>query len=344
MLFHRFAVKPLISACLIGYALQAGSVFAATTINLSYNGAPDPEKNAVHVFATNLKELVEDKTNNEIEIQLFPNSMLGSEEDRMEQTMSTPMLNVASFAGVSPLVDEIFVSAIPFLFDDFDAARSFFDEGEYWQDISHALHERAGIDMLAVVEEGGFLAFTNNKVPITHPDDFAGLRFRAMDPSQVALYEAFGASGTPIPWTETYMALRTGVADGQMNPPMYIILGSLYEVQEYLTLANIQYSNQFLVGNSEMIASWDDDLRDAFLEAVAEANHNAREHNETQVDARIAHLEELGMEVIRPSEDDLTAFREIGQPAYLTWLEERGIEQRWIDMALEDAGMSDLLD
>lgn len=68
--------------------------------------------------------------------------------------MSTPMLNVASFAGVSPLVEEIFVSAIPFLFDDFDAARTFFDEGEYWQEVSKALKERAGIDMLAVVEEG----------------------------------------------------------------------------------------------------------------------------------------------------------------------------------------------
>ena len=344
MFTQHFSPKRLISACLIGSAMMAGNTLAATTINLSYNGAPDPEKNAVHVFAENLKTLVDEKTDGEIQLELYPNSMLGEEEERMEQTMNTPMLNVASFAGVSPLVDEIFVSAIPFLFDDFSAAHIFFDEGEYWQEVSNALQERAGIDMLAVVEEGGFLAFTNNERPISHPDDFEGLRFRAMDPSQVALYEAFGASGTPIPWTETYMALRTGVADGQMNPPMYIILGSLYEVQDYLTLANIQYSDQFLVGNSEMIAGWDDELRSAFMEAVAEANHNAREHNEEQVEARIAYLEEQGMEVIRPSEEELAAFREIGQPAYLEWLGERDIEQRWIDMALEDAGMSELLD
>lgn len=340
----RFALTALASACLLSSALLTGQAMAATTINLSYNGAPDPDKNAVHVFATNLKELVEDKTDGEILLELYPNSMLGEEEDRMEQTMNTPKLNVASFAGISPLVDEIFVSAIPFLFDDFDHARSFFDEGAYWGEIEATLKERAGVDMLAVVEEGGFLAFTNNKRPITHPDDFEGLRFRAMDPSQVALYESFGASGTPIPWTEVYMSLRTGVADGQMNPPMYIILGSLYEVQDYLTLANIQYSNQFLVGNSQMIDGWDDDVREAFLEAVAEANHNARIHNESQVEERIAFLEEQGMEVIRPSEDDLAAFRDIGQPAYLEWLSDRGIEQRWIDLALEDAGMSDLLD
>lgn len=344
MMTPKFSPKRLISACLIGSALMAGNALAATTINLSYNGAPDLEKNAVHVFATNLKELVEEKTKNQIQLALYPNSMLGEEQERMEQTMNTPSLNVASFAGVSPLVDEIFVSAVPFLFDDFAAARSFFDEGQYWQEVGEALQERAGIDMLAVVEEGGFLAFTNNKKPISRPEDFQGLRFRAMDPSQVALYEAFGASGTPIPWTETYMALRTGVADGQMNPPMYIALGSLHEVQKYLTLANIQYSNQFLVGNSEMIANWDEEIHNAFMEAVAEANHNAREHNEDQVEKRIAYLEQQGMEVIRPSEEDLAAFRNIGQPAYLKWLKERDIEQRWIDMALKDAGMSGLLD
>ncbi|MEH6643990.1 TRAP transporter substrate-binding protein DctP [Vreelandella glaciei] len=342
--FPLVSMKTLAAACLTGSALMASQAMAQTTINLGYNGAPDPDKNAVHVFAENLKTLVEEKTNGDIQLRLFPNSTLGEEQERMEQTMSSPMLNIASFAGVSPIADEIFVSAIPFLFDDFEAARTFFDEGSYWEEVENVVKERAGIEMLAVVEEGGFLAFTNDEKPISHPDDFKGLRFRAMDPSQVALYESFGASGTPIPWTEVYMALRTGVADGQMNPPMYIILGSLYEVQDYLTLANIQYSNQFLVGNSQMMESWEEETRNAFMEAVTEANQQAREHNESQVEERIAYLEEQGMEVIHPSEEDLTAFRDIGQPAYLEWLKERNVDQRWIDMALEDAGMSDLLD
>ncbi|MGO2131980.1 MAG: TRAP transporter substrate-binding protein DctP [Halomonas sp.] len=330
-------LKPLVAAMLLS-PLLLGAAQAATTINLSYNGAPDPDKNAVHVFATNLEALVEEKTGGEIELKLYPNSMLGEEQERMEQVMSSPSLNVASFAGMSPVVPEIFVSAIPFLFDDFDDARTFFDEGQYWQQVQDDLRDRAGLELLAVVEEGGFLAFTNNKRPIASPDDFEGLRFRAMDPSQVALYEAFGASGTPIPWTETYMGLKTGVADGQMNPPMYIILGSLNEVQKYLTLANIQYSDQFLVGNAAMIDGWDDGVREAFLEAVQEANDKAREYNESKVDERIAYLEENGMEVIRPDEAQLAAFRELGQPAYLDWLGGQNIAQKYIDIALQDAG------
>lgn len=338
---RSFALSSLTAAVLAAGTL-ASQALAATTVDLSYNGAPDPDKNAVHVFATNLKELVEEKTDGDIELKLYPNSMLGEEQERMEQTMNSPSLNIASFAGMSPLVPEVFVSAIPFLFDDFASARTFFDEGQYWQAVEDALRERTGVELLAVVEEGGFLAFTSDEKPISSPSDFEGLRFRAMDPSQVALYEAFGASGTPIPWTEVYMALKTGVADGQMNPPMYIIMGSLYEVQDYLTLANIQYSDQFLVGNGAMIDGWDDATREAFMEAVEEANQLAREHNETRVDERIAYLEEQGMEVIRPSEDELAAFRELGQPAYLEWLGEQDIDPSFIDMALEDAGMTHL--
>lgn len=329
----------LIKACTVGIAALVTSfaVNAQTTINLSYNGAPDADKNAVHLFASNLKKLVEEKTKGELSLKLYPNSMLGEEEERMEQVINTPSLNIASFAGISPLFPEIFVSSIPFMFADFNSARTFFDEGEYWKHSQQEFLKRTGSHLLAVVEEGGFLAFTNNKHPIRSPKDFDGLRFRAMDKSQVALYEAFGASGTPIPWTEVYMALRTSVADGQMNPPMYIILGSLHEVQKYMTLANIQYSDQFLVGNDALLKSLSVEQREALNTAVLEANTLNRSAVESQVESRIQFLEDNGMQIYRPSAQELQAFQSISQPSFLKWLKEQKIDQKWIDMALKDA-------
>ncbi|WP_127113338.1 TRAP transporter substrate-binding protein DctP [Shimia sediminis] len=337
--WSKFSVKTLSAACFTAVCL-AGSVQAGTEVNLSYNGAPDAGKNPVHAFAIDLQARVEEKTKGEITLKLFPNSMLGEEQDRMEQTISTPSLNVASFAGVTPIVPEVFVSSTPFLFEDFTSARAFFDKGEFWSGVKASMRERAGVEMLAVVEEGGFLAFTNNKKPISSPQDFDGLRFRAMDPGQVALYEGFGASGTPIPWTEVYQALKTGVADGQMNPPAYIILGSLYEVQTYLTLANIQYSPQFLVGNGAFIDGLDEATRAAFLEAIDESSAATRSANEAQVNDRIKYLEDKGMVVIQPSTEELAKFRDLGQPAYLDWLKEQGISEASIAQALNDAGAS----
>lgn len=316
--------------------LFSSAALAEQVINLSYNGAADTDQNAVHAFAVDLQKLVKEKTKGEIVLKLYPNSMLGEEEARMEQTMSGPSLNIASFTGVSPLVPEIFVSATPFMFKDFKTARNFFDTGSYWEMVKKTIKQRAGIEMLGVVEEGGFLAFTNSKKAIAEPKDFEGLRFRAMDPSQIALYGAFGASGTPVPWTELYMALKTGVADGQMNPPMYIIMGSLYEVQQYLTLANIQYSDQFLVGNAKMIASWSDTTRDAFYDAVRQATENARVYNESKVEERIAFLKEKGMQVIYPTDDQLKQFKEKAGPTYQEWLKTQNIAQAFIDAANND--------
>ncbi len=309
----------------------------AQTINLSYNGAPDLNKNAVHLFASNLKSIMEDSTDGEIKIKLFPNSILGGEQERMEQVINTPSLNIASFGGVSPLIPEVFVSSIPFMLKDFEQARNFFDHGEYWKKIEQKFYKETGAHMLGVIEEGGFLAFTNNTREIRKPDDFKGLIFRAMDKSQVALYEAFGASGTPIPWTEVYMALKTGVADGQMNPTMYIILGSLNEVQKYMTLANIQYSDQFLIGNDQLIKSLSTENKAILMDAIVEANNINRKSVQAQVQQQIDFLAKNGMNIYQPTLDELKEFQQISEPSYLNWLKDEGIEQYWIDLALKDA-------
>ncbi|WP_348521303.1 hypothetical protein [Chromohalobacter sp. 296-RDG] len=48
----------LLTAAVTGWLVTASLANAATTINLSYNGPPETDKNAVHLFASNLKRLV----------------------------------------------------------------------------------------------------------------------------------------------------------------------------------------------------------------------------------------------------------------------------------------------
>ncbi|SFS62635.1 TRAP-type C4-dicarboxylate transport system, substrate-binding protein [Sulfitobacter marinus] len=331
--------KTLTTAAIL--ALTAANA-NAEAIKLGYNGAADPEKNAVHFFAAHLEKVIEERT--DIEIDLFPDSQLGSEQERMENTLATPSLNIASFAGVSPITPEVFVSNTPFMFETPEQARTFFDEGTYWSKVEDVFAERTGgSQLLAVVEEGGFLAFTSTDKPIYEPSDFEGMKFRAMDPSQVALYEAMGASGTPVPWTEVYAALQTGIVEGQMNPPLYIKLGSLNEVQNYLTRANIQYSMQFLVGNGAWLDSLSDADRQVIEEAVVEANTLTRESVQANVEGRVEWLAANGMEIITPSAEQLAMFQEIGTPSFIAWLGEQDIDESFMKAAFDDLGRGDLL-
>ncbi len=311
------------------------TAFSGTVIKMSYNGPPSLKDNAVHVFATALKNIVEKETTGKISIKLFPNSQLGNEEQRMEQVMHDSMINVASFAGLQTVFPQMFATNTPFMFDNYKAAHLFFDHSSFMVKAKKELRSIAGVQMLAVIEDGGFLDFTSNKL-IKSPKDFKGLKFRAMDASQVAMYEAFGASGVPIPWTGVYLALKTGVADGQMNPPTYIIIGSLYGVQKYLTIANVQYSDQFLLINGSLLDSLGKKEQKILYNAVQEANKKTRKFVESQVVKRIKFLADKGMEVYTPNSKEKAAFRELAIPAYTKWLRKK-VEQKWIDLALSDA-------
>jgi len=317
----------------------SGVVGAQDTYNvkMSYNGPADVDTNAVHEYAVNFKEFVEMGTNGRIQITLYSDSQLGNEEQRMEQTMSgSTKINVASNAGMVSVYPEIYAATIPFMFNSFEAAHKFFDSSEYWSMTQEEFEERTGVALLEAVEEGGFLAFTNDEREIKSPNDFEGLKFRGMDPGQIALYESFGASGTPIPWTELYMALQTGVVDGQMNPPTYIISGSLYEVQDYVTMANIQYSCQWLTINAEWMNSLSKEDQYVVRQAAKAANIRNRLSVEAKVSERVQFLEDNGMQVYYPSENEMSQFQEIGQPDYINWIEEK-IDASYVEKALESA-------
>ena len=170
-------------------------------------------------------------------------------------------------------------------------------------------------------------------------DDFKGLKFRGMDEGQVTLYKSFGASGTPIPWTELYMALKTGVVNGQMNPAMYIKMGSLFEVQNYLTLANIQYSDQFLVANGDMWNGFSPEMKKVIADAAKKANALNREAMEKQDSEDVKFLVDKGMKAYAPNPEEMESFRKVGQPAYVEWLKSK-MSKEWLDLALESAKAS----
>ncbi|MBR1672707.1 MAG: TRAP transporter substrate-binding protein DctP [Fretibacterium sp.] len=333
----------LLLICAAAWAMPAGitPASAGVLIKISHQGPANAETNIQHYFVQEFTARVTEKTKGTVTFEVYPDEQLGSEEQRMELIMkeglNQPLADIASFAALGTLLPELYPSSIPFMFNSFDAAHIFFDTSEYMAKLKALFHERTGCRLLEVVEEGGFLAFTNSRREIHGPKDFAGLKFRGMDEGQVAIFNAFGASGTPIPWGELYMALKTGVVDGQMNPAFYILLGSLTEVQKYMTLANIQYSDQFLIMNGDLYDSLTDAERAAIVEAAREANELTRERIESQDAGQVEECRRRGMQVYTPTAEEMEQFRTIGQPGYIDWLKKRVRDPQWLEMAQDGA-------
>jgi TRAP-type transport system periplasmic protein len=113
--------------------------------------------------------------------------------------------------------------------------------------------EKEGYRIIAVWENGE-RHITNSKRPIVKPEDLMGLRLRVPQGEwRVKMFQAYGASPTPLAFSEVYVALQTGVMDGQENPFAQIFPARFYEVQTYLSLTGHVYTPAYLTAGR----SWD---------------------------------------------------------------------------------------
>jgi hypothetical protein len=76
----------------------------------------------------------------------------------------------------------------------------------------------AGTVIINLCDAGGYRQFSNSKHPIKAPADLKGLKMRTNGMKTIDMtFQAMGAT-TTIPYSDLYMGLKTGVADGQENP------------------------------------------------------------------------------------------------------------------------------
>ena len=121
----------------------------------------------------------------------------------------------------------------------------------------------------------GFRHITNNVRPIQTVEDMKGLKIRTMSvPIHLEMFEAMGASPTPMNSSEVFSALQQGVVDGQENPCSNIYSNKYHEVQKYLTLDGHVFTFVTFVCSKE----WFESLTEAEQTAVREGVDIATEY------------------------------------------------------------------
>ena len=179
--------------------------------------------------------------------------------------------------------------------------------------------EEAGYRLLAVWENG-FRHVTNDLRPVRIPEDLRGLRLRTpRSPWRLRLFRAYGANPTPMPFSELFVALQTGVVDGQENPLQQIWGARLHEVQEHLALTGHVYSPAYLIAGARRWSRLPADVR-GVLEREARALEDwALEEGARMESAVLDSLRSAGMRVTR---GDRARFRAAGAEAYRAFREE----------------------
>jgi tripartite ATP-independent transporter DctP family solute receptor len=211
-----------------------------------------------HKWAIWATEQIKQKTDNRVNITVFPASSLGNESDINEGLTigSVDMIYTGpNFAERD--YGPIAISDYPFMLKNYDHWKAYRDS-DLFKDLSAGYKEATGHTVMAITWYG-YRHVTSN-FPITKPEDMKGLKIRVPDsPVMVMFPNAVGANPTPIAFAEVYLALQQGVVEAQENPLPTIQFKKFYEVQLNINLTgHIGNSLIVVVANTAMGKIGDD--------------------------------------------------------------------------------------
>ena len=275
-------------------------------------------------------EIVRQKTSGRINIKLYPGvSLVAGDQTREFTAIRQGVIDMAigSTINWSPQIRELNLFSLPFLMPDY-AAIDALTQGEVGKDIFKRL-ERAGVVPLAW-GENGFREVTNSKRELRKPEDFKGLKFRVVgSPLFLDTFTALGANPTQMSWADAQPALASGAVDGQENPLTIFTAAKLHNVgQKNVTLWGYVADPLIFAVNKEVWESWTPEDRKIVRAAAIEAGKYcvdlAREGMTGEHPAVVKQIEAMGVKVVKPSAQEMTAFKKVTQPVYDKWSKQIG--------------------
>lgn len=304
---HTFLKTTLLAA-----SLTLGATVGQAEVKVALDSPPNLEASGSYVWAHTFTEYLKA---NGIEAEEFQRGALGGDDELMDQ-VSQGLLEVS----MSPLnivgsIDKtIYGLRLPYFFEDMAQVDTALNEGGMLAKINAATTPE-GVRVLAVDSVGQASGIFNTKKPVTSVADMAGLRMRALDESQIELYEAWGAAGTIVSWAEVPNALQTGVADGYLNPAFVPLLFGHTDFIKFFTDAAVSPSLRIAIASEDWYQGLSDADRATVDAGVAAANMANREWLKSQ-DAVLEKLEAAGVKIERLDQAARDAFREASAPAY----------------------------
>lgn len=313
---------PFLAAAIVAGVCGLGTVAMAqqTEVKLGYALAENSHYGA---GAKAWADYVEKETNGKYKFRMFPSSGLGGEREVVEGLpLGTVEATIVSTGTLSNFVPAVGATDIPFLFRDLQHARSVLD-GPIGQNVLVQFDAR-GMVALAWGEQG-FRHITNNKHPITKPEDLAGLKLRTMEnPVHITAFKTLGAAPTPMAWPEVIGALQQGTIDGQENPLSVIVSAKLNEVQKYLTLTGHVYSPAMILMSKKFYDGLSDDEKKIFRDGAAKGRDAMRAYVDNVEKTGVETLKTAGMQVNELSAEQKEGFQKALKSAYDQYYEKYG--------------------
>lgn len=259
----------------------------------------------LHKGGEKLAELAAQKSNGSLKIELFPGAQLGGEKELVEGVqLGSIDMSLTSSGAIGRFAPMQQVAYAPYLFRDVDHFLKVY-RSPIGNEMAKQLLDRTGIRALDLGWYYGVRHLTTKNTPARVPADLKGLKIRTPNiPVMRDAISAWGVAVTAMDPAELYMALQTGVVDGQENPPSSIYGWKLYEVQKYLILTGHMMGNMAVLINDKVWQKLTPDQQKALQEAALAAGDYQTNLTLKMDEDNVKKLQAAGMTVVQPQVED----------------------------------------
>lgn len=255
-----------LAGCGAGGSTEGGDGGSGEThvMKLALNQAQThPSFIALEKFGEDLKEA----TDGRWDIQVFPDSTLGPQDEYAQQVGDGIIdLAIVSAPQLENLNKDFTVFSLPTVFDSVDQQMEALADEEIMGDLYSSLEESNNITVVGGLTQGERSIYLKDGVA-EEPGDLKGKKIRVQpSPVFVAMMEALGASPTPMDFSEVYTGLQSGTIDGAENNEISYLSTKHYEVAPYFSFTRHLVGADFLIVNEDTLAEMSDEDRAVFDE------------------------------------------------------------------------------
>jgi len=307
------------------------TIFAAPTLAADeiIFGISAPTGSLQQQTAAEFTRLANQRLAGKATVKLFDSAQLGKDKELM-QKLKLGTVHIALPSSImSSVADEFALFDMPFLVKD-RAHLTRIENYVFWNDIAPSA-EAKGYKVLALWENG-IRHITNNVRPINTPADLAGAKIRTPKSKwRVKMFSEWGANPTPMSFSEVFVALQTGVIEGQENPYTNIWSAKLSEVQTYLSVTGHVYSPAYPTMGKGVYDKMSPEVRDILEQTARDVAVWARFAGANGDATLQGKLEAAGMKV---NVADRAAFVAASKPIYDEFAAEVPAGKDLLDAAL----------
>ena len=308
----------IVSLSIVGYTSRNDDN-DVVHMKLAHNMSED---HPIHKSLSEFEKLVEEKSKGTIDVEIYPNGVLGSEREMIELTQ-TGAIDIAkvSTGALESFEQQYTAFGIPYIFDNLEHYYSVMDDRKLMDELYNSTYD-SGFIGLTYYDSGVRSLYTTSKA-IMKPSDLRGLKIRVQQsPTAIKMINLMGGSATPMAFGEVYTGLQQGVIDGAESNETALTTNKHGEVAKYFSYNQHTIVPDLTIMNRKLYDKLTDEQQNAIIEAAIESTEYHKVVWNESIENAVEDAKSMGVRFYYP---DTKPFQEAVMPLHEEFKEEPAI-------------------